>query len=208
MLNGITLSSLSVLFMASAIFFAAIDNMLSPFQMQNVHHIKVGFPLVSNGAIWGNLILISVALSIIGTYASQWGKMEIVAFIGAGLIVSWLLFHFVYLTGKFPDALAGGGRDISPAGWVVMIYSGIVYALIGLFYFRTNATQSDILIVGTILALYIPVANHAMLSALNSYYHWSWCPDVFAEESSPLLFIIGGEIAVMLATFIKLDISW
>jgi hypothetical protein len=189
--------------MSLVLILAFFDGMLLPAQMAGRY--KIGFPAVANGAIWGNLILLSAALYLIGAYRGQWSSQEIGTALGFGIAISYGLFEFVYLKGKFPDALAGGGKDISPAGWVMLIYSAGVYAAIGLFYLRTNATLGDVLVVAGLLTLYIPVANHAVLGWLNSTYSWPWCPRIFAEESSPLFFIVGGEILVVLATVVKLD---
>lgn len=200
--SGFFMASASVWLMVLVIVLAHIDEMLLPWQFTK--HYNVGFPLVANGAIWGNLVLLSIALYFIGSYAWQWDGKEIGAALVLGLVVSYSLFHFVYLKGMFPDALAGGGRPISPAGWVVVLYSGLVYGVIVLFYLRTSATPADILIIGGLLLLYVPVANHAVLGWLNGLYSWPWCPRIFAEEATPLRFIIGGEVLVVVATAVKL----
>lgn len=196
----------SSMFMLVAAILSWLDGTFLPSQMTAKHH-GYSFSFVANGATWGNLVFLSIALYFIGSYSDQWDRGEIsVAFFLGGLI-SLVLFIYVYRNGKFPDSLAGA-ENISPAGWVVVIYTGLVYAALGLFYFRTNATQADILIIGTLLTLYIPVANHVVLSDLNSYYRWSWCPDIFGEETSPLLFIIGGGFLVVAGTILKLNIAW
>lgn len=200
---GLVMAYASVLLMLVATVLAWTDDMLLPSDMMRKGY-KVGFPLVANGAIWGNFILISAVLYFIGMYSWQWSTRSIEGALIIGMTVSWGLFYFVYLEGKFPDALAGGGRPISPAGWVTMLYSGVVIAAILLFYVWTSATRMDVLAVGILLFFYIPVANHAVLGWLNSLYSWPWCPRIFAEESTPLRFIIGGEIAVVVATAIKL----
>lgn len=199
---GFFMALTSVCLMILAVVLTNNDEMLWPWQFTK--HYNVGFPLVANGAIWANLVLLSIALYFIGAYWGQWNNKEIWIALVIGLAVSYALFHFVYLKGKFPDALAGGGRPISPAGWVVVLYSGIVYAAILLFYFRSSAEWTDVVWVGVLLALYIPVANHAVLGFLNSWYSWPWCPRIFAEEASPLRFIIGGEALVVVATGVKL----
>ena len=202
MSSGTVMALLSVGLMVLVVVLATVDDMLLPSQMMQQY--KVGFPLIANGAIWGNLVILSAALYVIGAYSDQWSGKEILVILVLGMAISYALFHFVYLQGKFPDALAGGGRPISPAGWVTMLYSGAVIAAILLFYFRTNATYFDIVIVGILLAMYIPIANHLVLEWLNNLYYFVWCPDVFAEESTPLYFIIGGELLVVAGTVVKM----
>lgn len=188
--------------MLIAALFSFLDGTLLPSQM-SAQHPGYSFSFAANGATGGNLVLLSAALYVIGSYADKWSRGEIVVALGLGLLVSFVLFFVVYRTGKFPDSLAGAG-SISSAGDVVMLYTGFVYAAIGLFYFRTtDVSATDALIVGSLLALYILVANHVVLAYLNGYYYFPWCPDIFGEESSPLLFIIGGEFFVLVATIWK-----
>ncbi|MDP1689885.1 MAG: hypothetical protein Q8L52_01635 [bacterium] len=179
-----------------------LDDMLLPSQRPM---FKLWFPAIANGAIWGNMVFLSLVLYLIGGYWNQWSVWEMVLALALGQLVSYMLFFFIYAEGKFPDALAGGGLGISTAGWVTMIYSAFAYAAIGLFYFRTNAAPMDVVIVGALLALYLPIANHAVLGWLNSLYSFPWCSRIFAEESSPMYFIVYGEILVVLATILKLD---
>lgn len=202
--SGIIMAQLSVLFMVAVIILTWLDDMFLPSQMVSNRFHPVGFPAVANGAIWGNLVLMSTVLYFIGAYWTEWSVTEILVAVSLGQIVSFVLFWFVYAEGKFPDALAGGGLGISAAGWVMMIYSALVYAAIGLFFFRTSATTRDVLAVSGLLLLYIPPANHAVLGWFNSWFSFPWCPRLFAEEASPLRFIIGGEILVVAAAAVKL----
>ena len=200
----LALSSAVVLVVIAGL--ADLNEMFFPRQMLWEH--EVGFPLIAKGDWWGNLFLISPAIYIIGKYADGWSNTEIGIALVAGTVVSYWLFQFVYRRGKFADALAGAG-EIYPAGWVTMLYSAtIVVPIIGLFYLRTNATPQDVLAVGFLLALYVPLANHAVLGWLNSLYAYPWCPRIFAEEKTPLRIIVIGEVLVILATYAKLNISW
>lgn len=193
------LSSVGLMTLAAALSY--LDGTFLPSQMSAKHH-GYSFSFVVNGATWGNLLLLSVALYIIGAYSDQWSRDEVsVAFVLGGL-VSLVLFIYVYRNGKFPDSLAGA-EYISAAGWVVMVYTGLVYAALGLFYFRTDASVVDVLKVWALLALYIPIANHAVLAYLNSHYYFPWCPSIFTEEIAPLLFIIGSEFLLLVATMVK-----
>ena len=183
---------------------AYFDGTLFPKQMMEKYPHGYSYSFIANGAMWANLVIMSVVFYVIGDYYWQWSTKEILIALVLGMAVSYTLFNFVYLRGKFPDSLAGGGRPISDAGWIIMVYAGTAFAAIGLFYLRVTATAWDILIVGCLLALYIPIANHVVLWWLNNYHHWPWCADVFKKESSPLTFIIWGEIAVVVGTALKL----
>lgn len=190
----------SVCFMLIVVVLAWFDAMLLPSQQLAS---KVWLPVVSNGSIWANMVLISIALYVIGTYTDQWSNREIVLALVLGIVVSWALWCFIYQNGKYMDGLA---QPYSLAGRLTMIYGGAVIAAIVLFYFRTSATYFDIMVVGVLLALYIPIANHVVLDWLNSRLYFMWCPDIFVEEASPLRFIIGGEILVFAATVVKLKV--
>ena len=201
---GLIMALSSVAIVLAAAVLAYFNGTLLPKQMMMMYPSGFSFSFIANGAMWGNLVLISLVLFVIGKYADEWSGKEIVAALVLGIVVSYALFHFVYLNGKFPDSLAGGGRPISPAGWLMMAYGGVVIAIIILFYFHSNATQMDITVIGILLILYILVANHVVLSWLDSLYSFPWCPAIFTEESTPLWFIIGGDILVAVATAVKL----
>ena len=198
---ALALSSVSAMLVALGL--AYFDGTLFPRQMMEKYH-GYSFSLSVNGSVWANLVLMSLTLYFIGAYWEQWKGRDVLLALILGMLVSYALFHFVYLQGRFPDALAGGGRPISPAGWVFVFYSGVVVAIIGLFYFCSKPTDEDVVLIMILLALYIPVANHAVLGWLNSLYYFAWCPDIFTAEASPLQFIIWGEVAVVVATVLKL----
>lgn len=200
---SVIMALLSVCLVLVAAFLAYLDGMLLPSHMMERRRYTLGFPFVANGAVWGNLILLSPALYIIGKYESGWsdGAMSLAFSVGMG--ASWAMFQFVYLQGKFPDSLAGRGR-VSPAGFVMLLYSGAVVAAIGLFYLFSHPTPEDVIRVGILLALYIIVANHVPLDFLNKQYFFPWCPDIFAEEKTPLLIIIGSGALLATATAFKL----
>ena len=178
-----------------------LDGMFLPSQM--VKKYPMGFPFIANGAMWGNLIFISLVLYVAGKYEREWSGIEMqVAFL-VGVVASYLMFHFVYQQGKFPDALAGA-KQMRLAGWVMVLYSGVAVTIIGLFYFYSHPTAADVVTVGVLLALYIVAANHVPLAWLNGWYHFPWCPDIFAEEKTPLLIMGGSGILLAGVTAIKL----
>ncbi|MHB8860456.1 MAG: hypothetical protein ACYC48_01835 [Minisyncoccota bacterium] len=195
------LSSVGVVLVAALL--AYLGGTLMPGQMMRKYP-GFSFSFMANGAMWGNLILISLAMYVIGKYKGEWSDGAVSLTLVMGIIVSYALFRFVYLKGKFPDALAGGGRPISLAGWVIIFYLGAVLAATVLFYFCSRPTTDDVIVVGILLALYIVVANHVVLNFLNNRYHFPWCPRIFEEESTPLRIMIGSGALLTVATAIKL----
>ena len=136
-----------------------------------------------------------------------------------GMIVGIAMYYFIYLQGKFPDSLTGegsllregfqsGGANrldrLSPAGVLQVVYFGLAIAVIFMFYFCSKPTTEDILAVGVALALYSIVANHVPLALINRSMRFPWCPDIFAEESSPALIVGASLVAVIIATAVKL----
>ena len=201
MSNGSLMALWSVVTMSAVIFLMWLSGTFLPAQMG-----RVSLPGIANGSIIANLVLMSAVLYFIGQYSDQWSKTDITMWQYVGMLVSWLLYWYVYRHGKYDDGLT---HPLSLAGIIFLIYGGAMYTAIGLFYFRTTATLTDIAIVGALLLLYVPVANHAVLGWLNSwsYFNWtSWCPRLFAEESSPAYFILGGDLLVVIATVLKLNI--
>ena len=174
-----------------------LDGKFLPSQMSG----KVWLPGAANGAIWANLIYLSAALYIIGAYADQWSTKDAAIALLAGMAISWLLYFFVYQHGEYDDGLS---HPLSPAGVLFFLYGGAVYAALGLFFICTRATVFDVLVVGVLLFLYVPTANHLTLDWLDKLYAWVWCPDLFTGEKTPFRFIIGGNALVVAATAIKI----
>ena len=199
---GFVLALISVALVLVGAGFAYMDRMFLPSQM--VERYPRGFPFIANGAMWGNLVLISLVLFVMGKYEGKWGGTETMLAFSVGMVISFAMFYFIYSRGKFPDSLAGGCRPISLAGWTQVFYFGWVLAAIFLFYFCSHATTKDVVRVGVLLAVYIIVANHVPLHYVRKWSYMPWCPRIFPGESSPLRIIICGEILVTVATIIKL----
>jgi len=179
-----------------------IDGMLFPSQM--VLRYPVGFPFIANGGMWGDLLFVTLVLYIIGNYTNEWSWKEIVPALILGVAASYAMHYFVYLKGDLPDSLAGGGRPISPAGWVHVAYFGVGLALIGLFYFCSTPTINDVIWVGTLLALHIIVANHVPFYYIAKANHFSWCTTIFDTEAAPLRILVTAMTMLTGATLLKL----
>ncbi|MDO8593316.1 MAG: hypothetical protein Q7R59_00210 [bacterium] len=165
---------------------------------------KIALPGIGNLAIIGNLVLMSLLLYVLGPSTEQWTKMDLTAGYNIGVFVSWILFFYVYQHGKYDDGLM---HPLSLAGIIFIIYGGMLYTTIGLFYVRTAAEANDIWKVGLLLALYVPISNHALLELVNSWNFFSWSdkyPRIFIEEPRALYTIIGGETLVVALTAAKL----
>lgn len=173
-----------------------LDRKFLPSQMG-----KVGLPGIANGSIWANLVLISMVLYVIGPYTEFWSKANIVDALIAGMLVSWYLYFRVYQRGKYDDGLA---HPLSLAGVLFFTCGGAMYAAIALFYLRSSADWNDILEIGVLLLLYVPIANHAVLYLFDDLRTSLRCPDFFREESSPKQFIIWGEVFLVALTAAKL----
>ena len=163
----------------------------------------VGFPFIANGGMWGDLIIVSMVLYIIGGYVDRWSFQWVLAALLIGMAVSWAMHDLVYLKGRFPDSLAGGGRELSSAGMLHVLYFGTVLAAILLFFFN-KAEFGDVLAVSILLSLHIMVANHIPLKFVQDAYHFSWCPNVLDEESSSWRILLSAEAVLGVATALKL----
>jgi hypothetical protein len=195
----LALGSVLLVFIEAAL--THVDGMLLPSQM--IRRYPIGFPFIANGGMWGDLFCVTLALYTIGKYASEWSLPEITVALLIGVAISYAMHHFVYLKGALPDSLAGGGRPISPAGWVHVVYFGIGLALIGLFYFCSTPTNSDVLWVGILLALHIIVANHVPFYYIAKHYNFSWCTTIFDTEAAPLQILFIASILLIAATGLK-----
>ena len=164
---------------------------------------EVWLPVIANGAIWGNLFLLSIFFFVVGKYSGEWSGWQIVLSQNLGMLASCYMWFYIYPTGKYADGLA---KPLSFPGLLTMVYGGFVFATILLFYLCSRPTTADVLVVWALFAVYIPVANHAPLEfiASGSSNLSSWCPDIFASEARPLRIILGGEALALLVTGVKL----
>lgn len=184
----------SVGLVVAAAVLSYFDGMFLPSQM--MQRYPVGFPFIANGGMWGDLIFVSAALYVIGKYASAWTGPQVLMMLIAGCTMSAMMHYFVYLQGSYPDSLAGGGRPLSPAGWVHVLYFGLAMAAILLFYFCSHPAKEDVIVVGILLALHIVIANHVPLNFLNERLFFPWCPAIFEKEASSLR-IVGIALALL-----------
>ena len=200
--DSLTVALFSVSLMLFATALAYIDKRLLPSQMMKYRAIR-GFPALSNGALWGNIFLMPWVFYLAGDYRGQWtlGERETSLFIGA--IVTFYMFKVVYKNGRFDDAWAGAG-EIHLAGGAAMVYGTLLIMTLILFYVFSNAKRADIWIVGVLLLLYVPLANHWVLNTLNEWRGFIWCPSVFAEEERPMKILVRAEAGVIVITAAKL----
>lgn len=197
--TGIVMARCSIFSMVAVIGLMLWSGTFLPSQMG-----KVGLPGIGNLAILGNLVLMSLLLYVLGPSTEQWTKMDLTVWNYIGQFISWTLFFYMYQHGKYDDGLT---HPLSLAGIIFIIYGGMLYAAFGLFYVRTTAEANDIWKVGILLALYIPIANHAVLELVNSWNFFSWSdkyPRIFIEEPRAWYVIIGGEVLVVTLTAAKL----
>lgn len=198
----LVMAASSVCLMLLATLLVYIDNRLLPGQM-TAHHAEKGFPGIANGALPGNIVLLSAVLYIVGSYWGQWSResREIALFIGTAL--SLCAFLFVYRRGLHDDAWAGAG-EIHPAGVVAVIYTAGVIAALILFYAFSSVESADVWTVGVLLILYLPLANHVVLNFINERRHFAWCPRIFEEETRPMDTFVNGAVFVTVMTAMKL----
>ncbi|MHB8710007.1 MAG: hypothetical protein ACYC6X_00405 [Minisyncoccota bacterium] len=189
---------LSVFLMVIAAILAHVDNRWLPGQMMLQHSAK-GIPGIANGAWWGNLFLMSPILFLIGFYAEQWSRQEVLATLIIGAVVGSYAFLRVYRFGLHDDAWAGAG-EVHPAGVVAMVYTAGLLAAFILFYVCSNVERAHVLIIGVLLVLYLPLANHLVLDFLNGAQHFVWCPQIFKEEVRPMIIMRGGLIFATVIT--------
>jgi len=217
--SSLVMALVSVCLMLVSASLAYTDRTLFPKQMVKKYHAGHSFSFIANGAMWGNLFLISWVFHITWAYEHEWEVAWGLSALTLGIVIAVAMYYFVYLEGKFPDSLTGEGsllregiesfernrlERLSPAGVVQVVYFGLAVAHILLFYFHSSPTAEDVIVVGILLGLYSVVANHIPLMLLHRRFHFRWCPDLFAEESSPLL-ITGVSLAlVAIATAVKI----
>lgn len=204
----LTLALSGVVLMALASILAYADNRLFPGQMM-IHHAAKGYPGVANGSLYMNALVMPFVMYHMGLYWHQWtgGYKAVAVVVGMGFAI--FAFVKIYRMGLRDDAWAGAG-EVHPAGMVAMFYAGIVLAVSILFYVFSSVDRTHVWIIGALLLVYVPVANHLPLNALNEAYQFVWCPRVFTVEARPWKIFIGGEAVVVALSGAKLLLpeSW
>lgn len=196
---------LSIALLGCIVFLAYLDDMLLPSQMVRKGY-PVGFPLIANGGLWGSLFLVTPALYLIGAHEAEWDHWIILAIV-LGTILSWAMHHFVYQRGKLPDALAGGGRPISAAGWVHVVYFGLTLAFIMLFYLRSHPSDTDRIVVSLLLLFHVLAANHVPFHFIMKRYRFPWCTVIYQHESTPFFIILGSFVLIDVAMIVNIVIA-
>ncbi len=189
------------------------DGTFSNVQMMRKYPDTYSFSFIANGAMWGNFFFVSAVLYIVGKYTTEWSVVAILVALLVGEIASYGMFRFVYVLGKYPDALvgdplAGASRPLPLAGKVIVVYFGAVLAALLLFYLDSKPAGSDVILVGILLAVYLVLANHVGLYFLDKRFHFPWCPQIFVEESReesrPLMILFGSGALLSAVTAFKL----
>lgn len=186
---GLTVASISILWVLMEGLLAYADGMLTPSQMLARYptHLQ-GLPFICHGGMWGDLLFITPIVGIIvALYGDQWSTTQMLVMLGIGMVLSGAI-HSVYVMTPFADSLAWKG-GISAAGWVHVLYMGVALAIVGLLYFYTaNVPPTYLVVVSVLLTAHVAIGNHIVLGWLNELHHWSWCPD-FIHKPDPWITI-------------------
>lgn len=136
-----------------------------------------GRPFLWHGGLWGDIFILTPLFGwILAMYASQWNILFGFFIFAIGFLLSALL-HWMYISTPFPDSLAWGGK-LSIAGWLHLIYMSASFAILGLFYFATDATLANIVFVSIVVAIHVGFGTHVVLTILNrAVFHQRKFPD-------------------------------
>ncbi|MES2203313.1 MAG: hypothetical protein V4474_03275 [Patescibacteria group bacterium] len=202
---GIEAGALVIIGVAVMVWLANNAGMLWPSQMLARPDLwgKQWFSMTMKGDTYGNAALLPwVFLLVISFCGDQWRFSDVLVALVVGVVTALWMMKNIYIPGKLHDAAAGAGQ-IHSAGFIMTMILAATIALL-LLYLLSGVPWYVVLAVGALLAIYIPLANHLPLVWLKDIYHWSYCPDVFREESKPMITIIISEFAILMIVVTKL----
>ena len=136
----------------------------------------MGFPIVANGAVWSDGLFLPFILGfIVYVGAADWTAHDLILSGAFGIIGSVVTTKYVYLRGKFPDALAGP-NGLSLAGAIHLVYMALGLMILYLFHFYGRRAPELIGIVSVTLSIHAFTVSHLPLQMLRNWKRWSWCP--------------------------------
>jgi hypothetical protein len=164
------------------------DGMFSVTQMQNKGFQK-GIPLEGHWAMmWADLILPILLFYLIGKYSEDWSFIKIGVLLMAGMGLSHVL-HLTYIKAgmQFPEAPTYGG-ELKAAGWLHLLYMGIAFGVIALFYIASiKPTPFDVSLTTAWLIVHVIIGVHVPLKILKP----DWFPYHGIADAGTLLPILG-----------------
>ncbi len=204
---GVLAALVSILWVLMEGALAHRNGMLTAYQMrQKYPQHPQGLPFIGHFGMWGDLFIITSLVGlIVALYSEQWSLTQMLVMAGIGMALS-IAMHCVYVMTPFPDSLAWKG-GISAAGWMHVLYMGIVFAVVGLLFFcTTNVSPPFLVFVSVLLTVHVAIGNHIVLGWLNETHHWSWCPD-FIHKPDPWIAISATCVVLSILTGWAVDVQ-
>jgi hypothetical protein len=198
---GIAVSIISFVWVLAEAVMAWRDGMFTARQMeQKYRNHFVGLPFVWHFGMWGDLFIITPILGlIVARYGDQWSAAQVLHMGGVGILLSAAM-HFIYTLTPFPDSLAWR-KEMSPAGWMHLVYQGSAFAVIGLLYFCTESVSPQFLVAASAaLTVHVAIASHVLLGLLDRLFSFRWCPD-FINKPDPWITIAVTAVLLFTVTF-------
>ena len=175
--------------------FAAADKMFTVAQMQSKGEAFArGIPLTGHWAMLYLDFVLPVLLAIlVYKYGAEWSLTKILVLLGVGLVLSFVM-HLTYIdAGKaFPEAPTYGGR-LTAAGWLHLLYMGLAFAIIGLFYLG-SPSKFDVWLTTVWLVVHVIVGVHVPLKLLKPVwfpYHGIWDAGTLAPIFGSAAILVG-----------------
>lgn len=143
------------------------DRMFSIEHMNRFSGYARTMPLIAQGGIWSDLILINPLLTVlIERYHSCWSYQQWLVSCAISYFAS-LVMHEVYKMNPCPDCLAWNSR-LTMAGVVHVWYMTFAFTVIGLFYFATPHPDPVFLrFTSLILCFHMLAGTNVFLNIIN-----------------------------------------
>lgn len=148
-------------------------------------NIWKGLPFVWHFGMWGDFLIMTPLLAIvIGGFHKQWGSLQIIA----ALIVSFVAtfqMHELWKKDLMQQAHIRYGQ-LTPAGWINVLYMTMALAIILLFFFATTVSPKVMLWVSAVLTVYLLFGTHIVLGLIGP----RWFPQRPQEQLVSWLSVI------------------
>ncbi|MDB5244307.1 MAG: hypothetical protein JWN18_177 [Parcubacteria group bacterium] len=166
-----------------------VDQNFWPRQVQE-KWARPGIAVGIHGGFYGDLfVLPALFWYLTAKYGSEWSS-EMVGFaIKIGFTVTFANHLLLIFTQTVPDPFGWKGERWSLTIFFHFLYMWIAVMFIALMYFTPGTDPHDVALGSIVVGVHMMAGTHVFLGIVNRWKRWSWCPDLIASPTLPLMLV-------------------